>query len=125
MHILIIGAAGMVGRKLTERLVRDKRLGSAPIDQLTLVDVVAPDKPQGGPPPGVAVGGNGRPNPTVAMKSGIEGREKEFGEAVGVLNLDNAPPPEAMTEMLAGPDILSASVIRLPKAGQLPAWLGG
>ena len=40
----------------------------------------APDKPQGGPPPGVAVGGNGRPNPTVAMKSGIEGREKEFGE---------------------------------------------
>jgi D-3-phosphoglycerate dehydrogenase / 2-oxoglutarate reductase len=47
------------------------------------------------------------------------------GEAVGVLNLDNAPPPEAMTEMLAGPDILSASVIRLPKAGQLPAWLGG
>jgi hypothetical protein len=54
----------------------------------------APDKPKGpppgvtgagGPPPGVAVGGNGRPNPTVAMKSGIEGREREFGEAVGVL----------------------------------------
>jgi len=53
----------------------------------------APDKAKGpppsaaaaGPPPGVAVGGNGRPNPTVAMKSGIEGREKEFGEAVGVL----------------------------------------
>jgi hypothetical protein len=45
----------------------------------------APDKPQGGPPAGVATGGNGRPNPTVAMKSGIEGREKEFGEAVGVL----------------------------------------
>lgn len=49
----------------------------------------APDKPQGGPPPGVLggapVGGNGRPNPTVALKSGIEGREKEFGEAMGVL----------------------------------------
>jgi D-erythronate 2-dehydrogenase len=46
MHILIIGAAGMVGRKLTERLARDQRLGSAPIDQLTLVDVVAPDRPK-------------------------------------------------------------------------------
>jgi len=47
----------------------------------------APDKSKGagGPPPGVNVGANGRPNPTVAMKSGIEGREKEFGEAVGVL----------------------------------------
>jgi nucleoside-diphosphate-sugar epimerase len=46
MHILIIGAAGMVGRKLTERLARDKRLGSAPIDQLSLVDVVAAGKPK-------------------------------------------------------------------------------
>ena len=47
MHILIIGAAGMVGRKLTDRLVRDGRIGSAGIDQLSLVDVVAPDKPKG------------------------------------------------------------------------------
>jgi nucleoside-diphosphate-sugar epimerase len=46
MHILIIGAAGMVGRKLTERLVRDKRLGSTTIDQLSLVDVIAADKPK-------------------------------------------------------------------------------
>ncbi|MDX2221960.1 MAG: hypothetical protein SFV21_04370 [Rhodospirillaceae bacterium] len=47
----------------------------------------APDKAKG-PPPGVAhgaPGAGGRPNPTVAMKSGIEGREAEFGEAVGVL----------------------------------------
>jgi D-erythronate 2-dehydrogenase len=47
MHILIIGAAGMVGRKLTDRLVRDKALGGKPIDALTLVDVVAPEKPAG------------------------------------------------------------------------------
>jgi nucleoside-diphosphate-sugar epimerase len=46
MHILIIGAAGMVGRKLTERLVRDKRLGQASIDQLSLVDVIAPEAPR-------------------------------------------------------------------------------
>ncbi|MDB5502793.1 MAG: NAD-dependent epimerase [Tardiphaga sp.] len=45
MHILILGAAGMVGRKLTEKLVRDGRLGSRDITRLTLQDVVAPAKP--------------------------------------------------------------------------------
>jgi nucleoside-diphosphate-sugar epimerase len=47
MHILIIGAAGMVGRKLTDRLVRDGRIGSKAIDQLSLIDVIAPDRPKG------------------------------------------------------------------------------
>jgi nucleoside-diphosphate-sugar epimerase len=42
MHILITGAAGMIGRKLTERLVLDRALGGTPIDKLTLVDIVAP-----------------------------------------------------------------------------------
>ncbi len=45
MHILITGAAGMIGRKLTERLVKDGALNGAPIDKLTLTDVVAPEKP--------------------------------------------------------------------------------
>ncbi|MBL8711198.1 MAG: SDR family oxidoreductase [Rhodospirillaceae bacterium] len=47
MHILIIGAAGMVGRKLTDRLVRDGGLGGQALERLTLVDVVAPTAPQG------------------------------------------------------------------------------
>jgi nucleoside-diphosphate-sugar epimerase len=47
VKILIIGAAGMVGRKLAERLVRDKSLNGKSIDQLTLVDVVAPVAPAG------------------------------------------------------------------------------
>jgi nucleoside-diphosphate-sugar epimerase len=47
MHILITGAAGMVGRKLTERLVAAGGLNGKPIDRLTLVDVVAPAKPAG------------------------------------------------------------------------------
>lgn len=37
----------MVGRKLTERLVRDGRLGEAAITKLTLQDVVAPAAPAG------------------------------------------------------------------------------
>jgi len=45
LHILILGAAGMVGRKLTEKLVRDGRLGDKDITKLTLQDVVAPAKP--------------------------------------------------------------------------------
>ena len=47
MHILITGAAGMVGRKLTERLVADGGLNGKPVDKLTLVDVVAPKAPAG------------------------------------------------------------------------------
>jgi nucleoside-diphosphate-sugar epimerase len=47
VHILIIGAAGMVGRKLTQRLAKDGSLGGLPIEAMTLVDVVAPDAPDG------------------------------------------------------------------------------
>src|SRR5437763_9078912 len=47
MHILITGAAGMVGRKLTERLVADKGLNGKPVEKLTLVDMVAPKAPAG------------------------------------------------------------------------------
>jgi nucleoside-diphosphate-sugar epimerase len=42
LHILVLGAAGMVGRKLTERLLRDGRLGQRDITKMTLQDVVAP-----------------------------------------------------------------------------------
>lgn len=43
MHILITGAAGMIGRKITERLLRDGRIGPREITKLTLHDIVAPD----------------------------------------------------------------------------------
>src|SRR5215211_7974418 len=47
MHVLITGAAGMIGRKLTERLVRDGTLNGQPIERLLLTDVVAPEQPAG------------------------------------------------------------------------------
>ncbi len=40
MHILITGAAGMIGRKLTARLLADGALHGRAIDKLTLHDVV-------------------------------------------------------------------------------------
>ncbi|ACM27480.1 SDR family oxidoreductase [Rhizobium rhizogenes] len=47
MHIAIIGAAGMIGRKLTARLVADGGLGGREITRLTLVDVIEPPQPEG------------------------------------------------------------------------------
>jgi nucleoside-diphosphate-sugar epimerase len=47
MHILITGAAGMIGRKLTARLIADGGLNGKPIDRLTLLDIVTPEIPPG------------------------------------------------------------------------------
>src|SRR5208282_316839 len=46
MHILITGAAGMIGRKLTARLVGESALQGRPIDRLTLIDVGVPQRPE-------------------------------------------------------------------------------
>jgi D-erythronate 2-dehydrogenase len=45
MHILITGAAGMIGRKLVARLAEAGELNGEPIETLTLIDVAAPEKP--------------------------------------------------------------------------------
>ncbi|NLS01735.1 SDR family oxidoreductase [Rhizobium sp. P38BS-XIX] len=45
MHILIIGAAGMIGRKLSERLISENALAGRKIETLTLADVIAPQAP--------------------------------------------------------------------------------
>jgi D-erythronate 2-dehydrogenase len=42
MKVLIVGAAGMIGRKLTQRLARDGRVAGKRIDEARLVDIVAP-----------------------------------------------------------------------------------
>ena len=47
MHILVIGAAGMVGRKLIAAVVKTGEVGGKPVERLTLVDVVAPSAPAG------------------------------------------------------------------------------
>lgn len=49
MKILILGAAGMVGRKLAERLAKDGRLGGIPIARAILHDIVMPTAPVGAP----------------------------------------------------------------------------
>ncbi|MEP0325204.1 D-erythronate dehydrogenase [Bauldia litoralis] len=49
MNILIIGAAGMIGSKLTNRLIADGNLGGKAIDKVILVDVVEPTAPADAP----------------------------------------------------------------------------
>ena len=51
MKVLIIGAAGMIGRKLTARLARDGRLAGKTIGHADLVDIVAPQPLKNAPFP--------------------------------------------------------------------------
>lgn len=45
MHILVIGAAGMIGRKLVSALVAQGAVGGRAIERFTLADIVAPEAP--------------------------------------------------------------------------------
>lgn len=47
MHILVLGGAGMAGRKFIERLARDGELGGKAIAKVTAQDVVAAQAPKG------------------------------------------------------------------------------
>jgi nucleoside-diphosphate-sugar epimerase len=49
VRILLIGAAGMIGRKLAARIAATGLPGAAPVTALHLVDVVAPPVPDGLP----------------------------------------------------------------------------
>jgi D-erythronate 2-dehydrogenase len=51
MHVLTLGAAGMIGRKLAMRLADEGRLGNKEISRLTLHDVVMPLVPARAPFP--------------------------------------------------------------------------
>ncbi len=67
MNILIIGGAGMIGRKLAERLARDGELGGKAISSLTLYDVVEGAVPAGAKMPVKIVTGD-LPAPGEAAK---------------------------------------------------------
>ncbi len=49
MHILVTGAAGMIGRKLVERLAQLGRIGDQEITRATLHDIMEPQAPAGTP----------------------------------------------------------------------------
>jgi nucleoside-diphosphate-sugar epimerase len=47
MHVMILGGAGMLGRKLAERIAADGGLAGTPVRHLTLADVITPQTPHG------------------------------------------------------------------------------
>ena len=55
VRVLVVGAAGMLGRKLAERLVRNGVVAGAPVSHMSLVDVVAQACRAGAPFPVEAV----------------------------------------------------------------------
>jgi len=46
MHVMILGAAGMIGRKLVEKIAREPEALSGAISRLTLVDAFQPPVPE-------------------------------------------------------------------------------
>jgi D-3-phosphoglycerate dehydrogenase len=67
---------------------------------------------------GTAFGGQG-----VNIAQMTVGRTAPGGDAIGVLNLDQAPAAEAIAAVAACPGVRSARVVNLPPAGKLPYWL--
>jgi nucleoside-diphosphate-sugar epimerase len=49
MKVLVIGAAGMIGRKFCEALAKRPAIGGRPVDELTMADAIKPEAPAGAP----------------------------------------------------------------------------
>lgn len=47
------------------------------------------------------------------------------GKAIGVIGLDSQPPAQALAEVLALPEVVSAWIVKLPPTGEVPSWMGG
>lgn len=94
MRVLVTGAAGMLGRKLVDRLLAEGRIGNRLIDVIDLADVLAPTVPA---PPG--------PMPTGPMPAG-SGAAAPSRPVLEALVADLTDPGQA--EMLAArsPDVV-------------------
>jgi D-3-phosphoglycerate dehydrogenase len=67
----------------------------------------------------------GQHNVNIAQMAVGRAGDAPGGAAVGILNLDGEPPAAALEAVRNLPAITSATVIHLPKSGELPSWLQG
>ncbi|GAC1467158.1 MAG: phosphoglycerate dehydrogenase [Isosphaeraceae bacterium] len=65
----------------------------------------------------------GRHNVNIAQMNVGRAQDQPGGEAIGVVKLDSVPPDSALEEVKAHPEVLSVSLIKLPKPGEAPPWL--
>jgi len=61
----------------------------------------------------------------IAQMSVGRAANKPGGEAIGILALDSPPPAEALAEILELDEVEKAWIVKLPAAGEVPAWMGG
>ena len=61
----------------------------------------------------------------IAQMSVGRSADQPGGKQMAVLSLDGRPPAESLSEVLAMEPIEEARIVRLPPAGELPAWMGG
>ena len=67
----------------------------------------------------------GKHRVNIAQMSVGRGSNKPGTQAVGAISLDSRPPAEAVAEILALEPVEAAWVVKLPPAGEVPAWMGG
>jgi D-3-phosphoglycerate dehydrogenase len=67
----------------------------------------------------------GQHNVNIAQMAVGRAGDAPGGHAVGILNLDGDPPAAALEGVRNIPAITTATVIHLPKAGELPGWMQG
>ncbi|MFO0908340.1 MAG: phosphoglycerate dehydrogenase [Isosphaeraceae bacterium] len=65
----------------------------------------------------------GRHNVNIGQMNVGRETDQPGGEAIGVVKLDSMPPEAALDEVRAHPDVISVSLIQLPRAGEMPPWL--
>ena len=65
----------------------------------------------------------GKHDVNIAQMSVGRAGDSPGGKSIGVLNLDASPTDESMAEVRDHPHITRAIVIKLPAAGEKPAWL--
>ena len=84
IKVLIIGAAGMIGRKLTARLLADGRIGSHDLDELVLADIVMPreaetPRQRSPPSPAISPGRGPPPRSSIPARSRLPPRGHRLG----------------------------------------------
>ncbi len=67
----------------------------------------------------------GRNNVNIANMALGRQTNEAGGDSVAVLNLDSEPSQVALDEILEHQEVTGVEIVRLPKAGVNPAWLGG
>jgi D-3-phosphoglycerate dehydrogenase len=67
----------------------------------------------------------GKHRVNIAQMSVGRAVDEPGGEAIGVLALDTQPKAEALAEINSQSKVDKAWIVKLPPAGEFPAWMGG